>query len=95
MVVVAMMIQLIDMTFDNGIPADMREYLRVHSSNCLYRLLFVNSRQWNNSNIKSMYSPSAPIGFHTEADIEFEVTANELLMLQLENKYLIEEVVNA
>jgi hypothetical protein len=90
-----MMIRLIDIHFDSGTSADMHEYLRVHSSNCLYRLLFVNSRQWNIGYIRSMYSPGGSVGFYTEADIEFEVTANELLMLQLENKYLIEEVINA
>jgi hypothetical protein len=89
-----MMIRLIDMKFDNSILADMREYLRVHSGKYLHTLLYVNNREWNYHNIKSMYSPSAAVGFYTEADVDLEVTENELVMLHLEGKYIIKELDN-
>jgi hypothetical protein len=94
MVVIAMMIRLIDVKFDSTDLSNMREYMRVRGSKYLYTLLFVNSRQWNTSNVKTIYEPSSGDIFYL-VSIEFEVTANALLMLQIEGKYKIEEVINA
>jgi hypothetical protein len=99
MVVVAMKVCLIDVKFDTNMDGDMHECLRVRGSNFLYTLLFVNGRAWSYHNLKTMgrdrrWTALPATAFRDvwyEADVVFQATANELLMLQLEGKYNIED----
>jgi len=81
-------IALIDVRFESSGTVNMNEQLRIRGSDLLYRLLFVEGRPWSYHDLEIQVESSwKRWEQHYSANVVFEATPNERLLLEIEGKY--------